>query len=160
VEAAGWVDKLPALGAICLAATAMGFLFAKTHLKWFIVHPVALLYGFVITMWQTTTLIDRPELHERIVDLIVRLNAWGYAARTGGFNTDPLVFVYWLAVLSWITAYFSTWWVFRAHRIWWGILPTGIALLMNLRYAPPQATIWFFFYLVFALLLLVRFNVF
>lgn len=160
VEAAGWVDRLPALGAICLAATAMGFLFAKTHLRWYWVHPVALLYGFVVTMWQTTSLIDNSELHIRIVDLIIRLNAWGYAARTGGFNTDPLVFVYWLAVLTWITCYFSTWWVFRAHRIWWGILPTGVALLMNLRYAPPQATIWFFFYLVFALLLLVRFNVF
>ncbi len=160
VEAAGWVDQLPSLGLILVLATAMGLLFAKMHVPWYIVHPVSMLYGLYVIVWQVTRLIDKPELHERIVDLIIRLNAWGYAARTGGANTDPLVFVAMLAALTWLIGYFSTYFVFRLRKVWLGILPTAVALLMNLRYAPAQATVWFFFFLAFSLLLLVRYNVF
>lgn len=160
VEAAGWVDRLPSLGLILLGATVMGFVFAKTRLQWWLCHPVALLYGAVIAVWGTTSLIPLEELSDRIVDLIIRLNAWGYAARTGGYNTDALVFVFWLCVLTWLIGYFSTFVLFRSHRIWFSLLPSGVAILVNLRFAPPQATVWFFFYLAFALLLLVRFNVF
>jgi transglutaminase-like putative cysteine protease len=160
VEAAGWVDRLPPLGMVLLGATAMGFLFAKTRLQWWLCHPVGLLYGTVVAVWGTTSLIPLEELSDRIVDLIIRLNAWGYAARTGGYNTDALVFVFWLCALTWLIGYFSTFLVFRYHRVWLGILPSGVAMLFNLRFAPPQATVWFFFYLAFALLLLVRFNVF
>ncbi|GIW08112.1 MAG: hypothetical protein KatS3mg060_2917 [Dehalococcoidia bacterium] len=160
VEAAGWVDRLPPLGMILLGATTMGFVFAKTRLQWWLCHPVALLYGAVVSVWATTSLIQLEELSDRIVDLIIRLNAWGYAARTGGYNTDALVFVFWVSALTWVIGYLSTFLVFRYHRVWLGILPSGVAILFNLRFAPPQATIWFFFYLAFALLLLVRFNVF
>ncbi|MCS6801262.1 MAG: transglutaminase domain-containing protein [Chloroflexota bacterium] len=160
VEAAGWVDRLPPLGLVLLGATAMGFVFAKTRLQWWLCHPVGLLYGTVVSVWATTSLIPLEELSDRIVDLIIRLNAWGYAARTGGYNTDALVFVFWVCALTWLIGYFSTFVVFRLHRVWLGILPSGVAILFNLRFAPPQATVWFFFYLAFALLLLVRFNVF
>ncbi|MFN8533217.1 MAG: transglutaminase domain-containing protein [Dehalococcoidia bacterium] len=160
VEAAGWVDRLPPLGMLLLGATAMGFVFAKTRLPWWLCHPVALLYGTFISFWATTSLIPLDELSDRLVDLIIRLNAWGYAARTGGYNTDPLVFVFWVSALTWLLGYLSTFFVFRYHRVWLGILPTGVAILFNLRFAPPQATVWFFFFLTFSLLLLVRFNVF
>ncbi|MCL6648547.1 MAG: transglutaminase domain-containing protein [Chloroflexi bacterium] len=160
VEAAGWVDRLPPLGWVLLGATGLGFLLAKTRVPAWLCHPVGLLYGVFVTVWATTSLLPMEELSDRIVDLIIRVNAWGYAARTGGSNADPLVFVFWVVALTWLIGYCSTFFVFRSHRVWLGIIPTGIAILFNLRYAPPQATLWFFFFLAFALLLLVRFNVY
>ncbi|MCL5960675.1 MAG: hypothetical protein M1358_15450, partial [Chloroflexi bacterium] len=160
VEAAGWVSKLPSLGWIALGAMAFGLLFAKLHIRALLLHPVALLYGLIVVIWQTMTIINLPTWDERFVDLVLRLNAWGYAARTGGINNDSLVFVFTLIALTWLIGYLSIWFVFRSHHIWWGVVPSGVAILMNLRYAPPNVTVWFLLYLFASLLLFIRLSFF
>lgn len=160
VEAANWVPRLPSLTLISLAGLAFGLAFAKFHFRGLVLHPVAVLYGLGIVIWQTLSVIDLPTWEGRFVDLVLRLNAWLYAARSGGINTDSLVFVFALISLSWIIGYLSAWFVFRSHRIWWGVVPNGVAILTNLRYAPPSVAAWFVLYLFAAMLLFIRLTFF
>ncbi|MDO8670858.1 MAG: transglutaminase domain-containing protein [Dehalococcoidia bacterium] len=160
VEAANWVPKLPSLTFISLAGLAFGVIFAKLHFRGLVLHPLAIVYGLGIVIWQTLSVMDLPSWEGRFVDLVLRLNAWGYAARSGGINTDSLVFGFTLVGLSWLIGYLSAWFVFRSHRIWWGVVPNGVAILTNLRYAPPNVAAWFALYLFAAMLLFIRLTFF
>lgn len=158
VEASGWVVKLPSLGWIALGALSFGFVFAKLHIRGLILHPVAFIYGCVVVVWQTMSVIALPTWEDRFVDLVLRLNAWGYAARTGGINNDGLVFVFTLVCLTWLIGYLSAWFVFRSHHIWWGVVPSGVAIMTNLRYAPPHVALWFAVFLFSSMLLFIRLS--
>ncbi|MBI2864321.1 MAG: transglutaminase domain-containing protein [Chloroflexi bacterium] len=160
VEVAHWVPKLPSLSWIALSGLAFGFLFAKMHFRGLVLHPLALVYGLGIVVWQTLSIMDLPEWDANFVNLVLRLNAWAYAARTGGINTDSLVFVFALVGLAWLIGYLSAWFVFRSHRVWWGVIPNGVAILTNLRYAPPSVAAWFVVYLFASMLLFIRLSFF
>ncbi len=56
----------------------------------------------------------------------------------------------------WILAYGATWSYFREGHKWQAVLPTGLAMLVNLYYGPPSLNGYFVIYLLTAILLLVR----
>jgi len=158
VQGARWVEDLPPLTEIALGGLLFGTLLAKTRLPGYLTHPVAALYGLVVTVWAVQSVIRLPTWPERLVDLILRLNYWGYAARTGGINNDTLPFVFMVTGLAWFLAYSGAWFVFRRRSAVGAMLPVGVALLFNLRYAPAHLSIYFFMYLFAALLLAMRLN--
>lgn len=158
VQGARWVEDLPPLAEVAIGGLLFGTLLAKTRLPGYLTHPVAVLYGLVITVWGVQSIIRLPTWPERLVDLILRLNYWAYAARTGGINNDPLPFVFMVTALAWFLAYSGAWFVFRRRSVVGAMLPVGVALLFNLRYAPSHLTIYFFMYLFAALLLAMRLN--
>jgi transglutaminase-like putative cysteine protease len=158
VQGARWVEDLPPLAEIAIGGLLFGTILAKTRLPGYLTHPVAVLYGVVITTWGVQGIIRLPTWPERLVDLILRLNYWAYAARTGGINNDPLPFVFMITALAWFLAYSGAWFVFRRRSAVGAMLPVGVAMLFNLRYAPSHLTIYFFMYLFAALLLAMRLN--
>jgi transglutaminase-like putative cysteine protease len=88
---------------------------------------------------------------------------------SGGISNDNVIFVLQMALLNWMVTYLAVWFVFRAeparcrrrvYRVWLAIIPCGILLLMNLAYAPKDLTVYFILYIMLALLLVIRFNLF
>lgn len=161
VEAAAWVERLPSLTWVILAGGLLGYVFARMRrVPRPLLHLVAVLVGAFIIVWQTLAWLPQPRLESRLVALILRLNDWGYAARTGGVNDDPMVFVFTVTALAWLVGYLTAWFLFRTGRAWLALIPTGLALIINLRYAPSGISGFFLLYLLLALLLVVRFSLF
>ncbi len=158
IEAAGWVDDLPhpalnGLGAMLLAGTL-----SILGLRWYLAHLSALPIGLVAIAWQVMPILAGKSWIDRLVDLLTRMNAWGYAARTGGISTDLLPFHLLLLGFAWIGGFALGWSVCRGRRPWLSIALAGVALLLNLNYAPARLGIFFLVYIMAALLLVVRLN--
>ncbi|TAK33830.1 MAG: DUF4129 domain-containing protein [Chloroflexota bacterium] len=159
VNSAGWVDSLPSLIVVALLGLCLGFLFSHMSVvPAVILHPVALFLGTFVTIWQTIVVMSGSSLDARIVDLVLRVNNWGFAARTGGINNDGLVFVFFVVATTWLLAYLAAWFVFRHRQVWLGVLPIGVAGLVNLSWAPANLAPLYVVYLMLVLLLVMRVN--
>ncbi|MFN2166213.1 MAG: transglutaminase-like domain-containing protein, partial [Anaerolineae bacterium] len=77
---------------------------------------------------------------------------------TEGATADNHVFLFLLALLTWMLAHFSAWAVFRRRQVWWAIIMWGTALLINMTYASENLTIFLFLFLLAALMMVVRAN--
>ena len=74
-------------------------------------------------------------------------------------SDDIWVFVLALAVLTYLLAYTSVWFLFRSRWLWWALIPNAVALLINISYASASGLqLFFILYMISALLLMVRFN--
>jgi len=73
---------------------------------------------------------------------------------------SSFMFVFTLAILTWVLSYASSWFVFRSHWVWGAVVPAGAACLVSIYYAPPQLVLYFILYCLFALLLIVRMHVY
>jgi transglutaminase-like putative cysteine protease len=56
--------------------------------------------------------------------------------------------------------YLTIWFLFRSGKVWQAVVPGGLVLLINLYYAPNDITLWFIIFILLALLLAIRFNLF
>ncbi|RME43620.1 MAG: DUF3488 domain-containing protein, partial [Chloroflexi bacterium] len=173
IEAADWAPGLSLLQGVILGAILIGFLFAELPLPGFVAHPLSTLGGIgwsvflVGRLLSPSTVTHRIVLDEasltwevRLTELFYRIQAFIEIVRTEGVGHDNLVFVLQMAVLMWLIAYASTWFLFRVRSVWGAIIPSGFAMLLNLYYAPPDLYIWMAIYLLCALLLIIRSNVF
>jgi len=61
-----------------------------------------------------------------------------------------------LGILGWWLGLFATWNLFRHQRVLSAVVPTGVALLVNLYYSPINLGGYLLVFLVAALLLAVR----
>jgi transglutaminase-like putative cysteine protease len=61
-----------------------------------------------------------------------------------------------LGVLLWFVAYVSAWAIFRWQRVWLAVILCGVALMVNITYAPKNLTGYLIAFVLFALLLVVR----
>ncbi|MDO8691575.1 MAG: transglutaminaseTgpA domain-containing protein [Dehalococcoidia bacterium] len=158
VEMAGWVDDLPRLTLNGLGALLLATLLAALGVRWYLAHLSAFLVAVLAAIWQLMPVLAGKGWLERLVDLAVRMNAWGYAARTGGISTDYLPFYLVLLGFAWVGGYGLGWSTSRGRRAWWSIALCGVALLMNLNYGPSRLGIFFLVYILASLLLVVRLN--
>ncbi len=76
----------------------------------------------------------------------------------GGQSNDNAVFVLFLAILTLVLAYLSVWLVLRARRPWLAVLANIVVLLINLNFTTSDKYIYLLLFLLFALLLFVRFT--
>ncbi|MDP2661016.1 MAG: transglutaminaseTgpA domain-containing protein [Dehalococcoidia bacterium] len=158
VEMAGWVEGLPRLTLNGVGALLLATLLASLGVRWYQAHLSAFLVAVLATVWQLMPVLAGKGWVERLVDLAVRMNAWGYAARTGGISTDYLPFYLVLLGFAWAGGYGLGWSTSRGRRAWWSIALSGVALLMNLNYGPSRLSIFFLVYILASLLLVVRLN--
>jgi transglutaminase-like putative cysteine protease len=97
---------------------------------------------------------------ERWQNLIIRLNTWYERAMEGGTSYDNLMFIFQMGMIIWAMGYLTIWFLFRSGKVWPAIIPGGLVLLINLYYAPNDISFWFIIYILVALLLVIRFNLF
>lgn len=161
IEAADWADGLFILQGVVLGALIVGLILAKSPLSGPLVHLLSMLMGTAWALFLTGSLLP-PDLswRERLTDLGERFIVWMGLAISGGTATDNLLFVLQLAVFFWLLGHICAWFTFRWPKIGWVIIPSGAAMLLNIYYAPPGLTAYFIFYLLCALLLVVRSSVY
>lgn len=160
IQAAGWVEGLDRLPWVIVVALALGLLLAKSRLSDPSIHILSALLGTSWAVYLTGTLLPGDlDWHQRIIELAERLSNWIEKALTGGTSGDNLLLVLQLAVLLWWLGYSCAWFTFRWPRIWWVLIPSGMAMFFNLYWAPTRLNLYFALYLFCALLLGVRRNV-
>ena len=158
VDSAGWVREMPSLYTVAFIALGLGLVLAKSPLNELSAHLTALIVGIVAVFLSATSSID-GSLGFRVDELYDRMGLWLEAVFTGGISNDNLPFVLLVVLLTYVTAYFAGWSVFRWYNAWLGLIPGGIALLTNASYLPGEGSLSLAIYLFAAILLVARLNV-
>jgi transglutaminase-like putative cysteine protease len=163
VQRAGWSDGLFILTPITLAGMATGLILSKVRgVPRLLLHLTGTLAGAILVLWETANLLDDPNLvtiQDRVQELLTRTIVWFRMIFDGGMSDDLQLFLLALAVLSWVLAYSSTWFIFRSRWLWWALVPCGLTLVVNISYSAVGSLGWYFIlFMLSALLLMVRFN--
>jgi len=157
IEEANWVEGLSILQWSILGGMFLGLLVARWELRRLFAHSLSLILG---TSWLLFLILRfvAPSLgwRDRLEILAARLLHWLQIALGGGASGDNLVFLIFMAALTWIIGYLSAWFLFRSHSAWLGVVLCGVAISVNRYYGPPELNIWLMVYLTSALLLLIR----
>jgi transglutaminase-like putative cysteine protease len=155
IQAVDWVNGLGILSWTTGLGLALGFIAAKQNkIARLLMHVIVMVVGIFLAFWLTAAAYNAS-----IGALWDHFILWLDKAITPNTNTnDDVMFLLFLAVLSFILAYVSVWLVARTRRPWLVALATGIVLLINLSYAPDANLIYLTVFLLAGLLLLVRFN--
>lgn len=173
IEAAQWAEGLAILQAIVLIGILVGLVLSESPVPGVLAHLISLLVGAGTSLFLLgrrldpaaithTVVLDEAALtwQVRLTELVYRVERFITILRTEGVGQDNFVFVLQMAALMWLIAYLSTWFLFRIRSVWGAIVPSGVAILLNLYYAPPDLYTWMAVYLLAALLLIVQSNVF
>jgi transglutaminase-like putative cysteine protease len=153
-----WVPgKMATLTGLALAGMLLGFLVVQLRqLPEGLTHPIAIILGVALA-YQQTSVAEFPQSAPNA--LLISLRLWFTQALTEGqSNSDPAVFLFLLALLTFLLAYISFWLALRARRPWLAILANCTVLLINIGWAGQDMLLFLVFFLLLALLLLVRFN--
>jgi transglutaminase-like putative cysteine protease len=155
IQVVVWVKGLEILTWTTALGLGLGFVASKQNrLQPLLLHALMMMVGIFFAFWMTAV-----ASHATLVALWSHFTTWLAKAVTPNADTnDDVMFLLFLAVLSFILAYVSIWLVVRTRRPWLVILATSIVLLINLSYAPDGNLIYLTIFLLAGLLLLVRFN--
>jgi len=157
IEEAKWVEGLSILQWSILGAMFLGLLLAQWKLRELFAHSLSLILG---TSWLLFLILRfvAPSLgwRDRSEILAARLLHWLQIVLRGGMSGDNLIFLIFMAALTWIVGYLSAWFLFRSHSAWPGVVTSGVAISINRYYGPPELNIWLMIYLISALILLIR----
>ena len=158
VTSADWVETPGLLAVIFLGATT-ALLLAKVRAPAPLLHLAGLGMGFVIVVWQTSSLVeDQNTLAGQVRELWNRLSLWYDAASSGGISTDLIPFSMAVITAGWLLGYLSAWFLFRSNNVWVALVLSGIALLTNLSFLPDKFASRFFVFMFLAMLLVVRIS--
>jgi transglutaminase-like putative cysteine protease len=153
-----WVPgKMHILSYFAVMGMALGYLVVQLRrAPESVTHPIAIAFGVAFAYQQTAS----AEFPQNPPDtLFTSLRIWfSHAILSGESNADPAVFLFLLALLTFLLAYISFWLALRARRPWLAILANCMVLLINIGWAGEDMLLFLVFFLLFALLLLVRFN--
>jgi len=156
INSAHWVEDMPSLYPIALLGLLLGFFLGRLGLREVFTHPIALLLGCAGMLWQVLALIPSGGFKERAGEMVQRMDTWKDALLGGGINSDNLPFIIMVLVLTWLTAYLSSWSIFRWRNPWLGLVPGGLVLLINISYLPGQFNSSFLIFLLGGILLIMR----
>jgi len=160
IATANWSDDLSMLTLAAAVGVTLGILFAKIRrLSEPLAHFLMLLAMVPVIATLTTAILPKELTYlEKLVVLQERIQTWVIRVASGGTGSDAMIFVIQLSLVSFVFAYLAAWYVYRRHQVWGAILPTGLALVLNLFYALPQSGLYLGLFIVSALLLLIRMN--
>jgi hypothetical protein len=157
VEAAQWVDHLDILSLTTALGLLIGLLAAKQRrLPRWLVHPFAVLLGVLLAFWQTAG----ADYGGNLGALANGIHQWLALALSGGTSADDSIFLFFITALGFLLAYASAWLLYRTRSPWLLILANAVVLLINLSNIDPGYIVFLVVFLVAALLLLLRFNLY
>ncbi|HEV2456787.1 MAG TPA: transglutaminaseTgpA domain-containing protein, partial [Ktedonobacterales bacterium] len=158
IQGVGWgVSGLDILTWTTGVGLLLGYLAVQQgRLPGTLVHLVALLLGVGYAFKATADAVvggDRGALWDHV-------KIWfGQAVVEHGVSNDNIVFLLFLAILSFLLAYISVWLVLHTRRPWLAALANGVVLLINLNGTTDDRALFFLvIFLLATLLLLVRFT--
>jgi transglutaminase-like putative cysteine protease len=157
VQAAEWVEDMPSLALVTFLGLLCGLLLARSPLPQVVSHPLALMAGATVVLWQVLALVPGDDWVARWGVFHDRLSHWLEVARSGGISNDTLPFILLVVALTWLFAYLSAWSVFRWHNPWLALLPGGAALFVNFTFS-DQSSLLAVLYIGGGLLLIMRLS--
>ncbi|GAC1566661.1 MAG: transglutaminaseTgpA domain-containing protein [Ktedonobacteraceae bacterium] len=157
VQAAGWVDNLNILTLTTALGLLVGLIAAKQRrLPRLLVHPFAVVFGLLLAFWQTAG----ADKGGNVLALASGIHQWFVLALNGGTSADDSIFLFFITALGFLLAYTSAWLLYRTRSPWLMILANAVVLLINLSNIDPGYIFFLVVFLVAALLLLLRFNLY
>jgi transglutaminase-like putative cysteine protease len=160
IAAANWSDDLGTLTFAAAGSVTLAIALAKQkRIPGWLAHLCSLLLSLpAIFYLGMTTLPSALTEEEKAIALGERVTVWLSRVALGGSATDNLIFVLQLCWTMWLIAHFAGWSIYRRHQVWGALVPTGVAIVVNLFYSAPQSGLYIALYILCALLLLVRLN--
>lgn len=157
VQAVGWVDHIGLLTPI----TALGLLFGVVAAKQrriprVLVHILAVAISLLFAFWQTSS----ADWGGQASAFFHSMHTWLSLALAGGTNSDDSIFLFFILTLGFLLAYTSAWLVYRTRSPWLMLLANAVVLLINLSNIDAGYVVFLVVFLVAALLLLLRFNLY
>jgi hypothetical protein len=162
IQAARWTEGLAVLPAVVVAGAVAGTILAKSRSPGRTAHLLSGLLGFAWGAYLTSTALgDATGLFglDSVVQLQLRLEDWLIALVSGETPFGGFIFLLFLTWLLWLVAYVSAWAIFRRQRVWWAVIVSTVAFLINYVYAQTNLTFFLVAFLLVALLLVVRASV-
>lgn len=157
VQAVNWVNHLGLLTPITALGLLFGIIAAKQQrVPRVVIHLLAFILGLLLAFWQTSS-VDYAGSASAFMN---NIRAWIQLAIGGGTSTDDSIFLFFILALGFLLAYTSTWLVYRTRSPWLMLLANAIVLLINLSNIDAGYVIFLVIFLVAALLLLLRFNLY
>ncbi|MEO5952227.1 MAG: transglutaminaseTgpA domain-containing protein, partial [Chloroflexia bacterium] len=162
IQQAQWSDGLSILTPITLIGMTTGIVLAKVKgIPRFLLDLVGLMIGVNTILIAVASVMRDPRfttIQDRVQDLLARTAGWIDIAVRQNVSEDVVVFILALAVVCWVLAYSSAYFVFKSRQLWWALVPNGIALLINLSYSLQNLNGYIIIFMFSALLLMIRFN--
>jgi transglutaminase-like putative cysteine protease len=157
VQSAGWVEHLNILTLTTLLGLVGGVLAAKQqHFSRLLIHCLAIVFGLLLAFWQTAGAFYDGNTAE----FVHGLQRWFVTITHNGATDDNSIFLFFIVTLGFILAYTSAWLVYRTRSPWLMIVANAVVLLINLSNVDAGYTVFLVVFLVAALLLLLRFNLY
>ncbi len=157
VQAVNWVDHLSLLTPITALGLLTGIIAAKQRrLPRLLVHDLAVVLSVLLAFWQTSG----ADYAGRASALLGNMRTWLSLAVAGGTSSDDSIFLFFILMLGFLLAYTSAWLVYRTRSPWLMLLANAVVLLINLSNIDAGYVIFLVIFLVAALLLLLRFNLY
>jgi transglutaminase-like putative cysteine protease len=157
VQSAGWVEHLNILTLTTALGLIGGVLAAKQqHFSRLLVHCLAIVFGILLAFWQTAGAFYEGSTAE----FAHGLQRWFMTITHNGATDDNSIFLFFIVTLGFILAYTSAWLVYRTRSPWLMIVANAVVLLINLSNVDAGYTVFLVVFLVAALLLLLRFNLY
>jgi transglutaminase-like putative cysteine protease len=128
LENAQWVTPQPSLTLVLILAMFMVWALAVCRLHSILIHILALIVGALVVIWQTNSF----------------------------RSSDVYYFFVFLASLTWVMGYLSTWFLLRRTNAWVAVGSGALVVLVNLSNLPARYYIYFGFYFVAAVFLVVQ----
>lgn len=157
VQAVGWVDNLNVLTLTTLFGLVAGVLASKQYrFPSIVVHVVVMFFGLFVAFWQTAGAFHNGSF----AAFAGSLGDWFNTVLHGGFGNDDSIFLFFIVTLGFVLAYTSAWLVYRTRSPWLMIIANAVVLLINLSNTTSGYIIFLVIFLLAALLLVLRFNLY
>ncbi len=153
IERVAWINPQPSLTLVLALAIGTGWLLVRSRWPGWVIHPLAVVIGTAITVWQASNLLSQTTLVLRVNQLVVALHSWWQATSAARPSEGTIHFAVFLILTTWVMGYVSTWFVLRRQNAWVAVLLGAVAIVANLSNLPQQYYIYFFYYVLMSLLL-------
>lgn len=159
VQDADWVDGLPRLYPLGLAALAVAYALSRLRLHSLLLLPAAVLAGAPLLYLQVLALLDGGPLDARTDLLLDRMYLWWSAVTQSGTSVDPLPVIVIMLALTWLGSTLAAWAILRWRNAVLGLLPGAAALAWDSGFSTDQFSASAVIYLVIGVLLFMRLRV-
>ena len=154
IEASEWVDSPPLFIFIFFGAMLATLLTEIPSLYYRFVFVLSLGFGFTylggISMAESDTFFLRTQ------EVTNRISDWIAAVKGEDATTDTLPLAMTIIFITWITAYFTSWGLFKYGNLWASIIPVGTLIVLNLTYLPDSFWVHLLPFIIFSLLLILH----
>ncbi|HZO70600.1 MAG TPA: transglutaminaseTgpA domain-containing protein [Ktedonobacteraceae bacterium] len=157
VQVVRWVDHLDILSLTTAIGLVCGVVAAKQQrLSRVLVHLIAVVLCLLLAFWQTAGAFYNGST----AALAHGMQHWFAVAVSGGTIDDDSIFLFLIIAVGFLLAYMSAWLLYRTRSPWLMIVANAVVLLINLSNVDSGYLVFLVVFLIAALLLLLRFNLY